>query len=54
LKGLVIEGIPTTIPLHLALARDPAVARADFHTRFLEPWLETDFAASLARSEEVA
>jgi acetyl-CoA carboxylase biotin carboxylase subunit len=54
LKGLVIEGIPTTIPLHLALASDPAVARADFHTRFLEPWLETDFAASLARSEEVA
>jgi acetyl-CoA carboxylase biotin carboxylase subunit len=54
LKGLVIEGIPTTIPLHQALAGDPAVAAADFHTRFLEPWLETDFAEALARSEEVA
>jgi len=53
LSGLVIEGIPTTIALHAALARDPAVARTDFHTRFLEPWLETEFAASIARSQEV-
>ena len=54
LNGLIIEGLPTTIPLHLALARDPSVARTDFHTRFLEPWLETEFAASLAKSQEVA
>jgi acetyl-CoA carboxylase biotin carboxylase subunit len=54
LEGLVIEGIPTTIPLHRALARAPAVAGADFHTRFLEPWLETDLAAALTRSEEIA
>lgn len=54
LRGLVIEGVPTTIPLHLALSRDPSVARTDFHTRFLEPWLDTDFAAALARSEENA
>jgi len=49
LKELVIEGLPTTIPLHLALVRDPSVATTDFHTRFLEPWLETQFAASLAK-----
>ncbi|MDB5522552.1 MAG: D-ala D-ala ligase family protein [Rhizobium sp.] len=54
LQGLIIEGIPTTIPLHLALSRDPSVARAEFHTRFLEPWLETDYAASLAKPEEIA
>jgi acetyl-CoA carboxylase biotin carboxylase subunit len=49
LKELVIEGLPATIPLHLALVRDPSVATTDFHTRFLEPWLETQFAASLAK-----
>jgi acetyl-CoA carboxylase biotin carboxylase subunit len=54
LRGLVIEGVPTTIPLHLALSRDPSVAKTDFHTRFLEPWLKTDFAAALAKSEEKA
>ena len=40
LAGLVIEGVPTTIPLHQALADDEAVARAAFHTRFLESWIE--------------
>ena len=33
------------IPLHLALAADASVAPARFHTRFLEGWLETEFAA---------
>lgn len=40
LDELAVEGLPTTRPLHIALARDPDVARADFHTRWLEPWLE--------------
>jgi acetyl-CoA carboxylase biotin carboxylase subunit len=40
LDELAVEGLPTTRPLHMALARDPEVARADFHTRWLEPWLE--------------
>jgi acetyl-CoA carboxylase biotin carboxylase subunit len=53
LAGLVIEGVPTTVPLHLALARDPRVAEGAFHTRFLEHWLETDFAALSGRVEEV-
>ncbi|MAM13561.1 MAG: acetyl-CoA carboxylase biotin carboxylase subunit [Rhizobiaceae bacterium] len=43
LSGLVIEGLATTIPLHLALCCDEAVADGAFHTRFLEPWLETHF-----------
>jgi acetyl-CoA carboxylase biotin carboxylase subunit len=45
LAGLAIGGLPTTVSLHQALAADPAVANGDFHTRFLEPWLETQFAA---------
>ena len=48
-----IGGLPTTIPLHQALAADPSVASADVHTRFLEPWLETEFQAYCA-SKEVA
>ncbi|MGJ4946171.1 acetyl-CoA carboxylase biotin carboxylase subunit [Bradyrhizobium sp. HKCCYLS1011] len=53
LDQLVISGIPTTIPLHAALARDPSVKDGRTHTRFLEPWLETDF-AQLARARENA
>ncbi|WP_315758064.1 MULTISPECIES: acetyl-CoA carboxylase biotin carboxylase subunit [unclassified Bradyrhizobium] len=53
LDGLVITGIPTTIPLHAALARDTSVTGGRTHTRFLEPWLETDF-AQLARAREDA
>ena len=54
LEGLVIEGISTTIPLHLALATDQSVARGAFDTRFLEHWLETDFAAKAGATAEVA
>jgi acetyl-CoA carboxylase biotin carboxylase subunit len=53
LDRLVITGIPTTIPLHAALARDASVADGRTHTRFLEPWLESDF-AQLARAREDA
>ncbi|UFZ07251.1 acetyl-CoA carboxylase biotin carboxylase subunit [Bradyrhizobium ontarionense] len=53
LDGLVITGIPTTIPLHAALARDASVTDGRTHTRFLEPWLESDF-AQLARAREDA
>ncbi|SCB19019.1 acetyl-CoA carboxylase biotin carboxylase subunit [Rhizobium hainanense] len=54
LSNLTIEGLPTTIPLHLALARDPSVRKGAFHTRFLESWLETDFAAVNGIAAEVA
>ncbi|EKV28949.1 Biotin carboxylase of acetyl-CoA carboxylase [Caenispirillum salinarum AK4] len=39
LKTLCIEGVKTTVPLHAALAADPAVKAGEFHTQFLEPWL---------------
>ena len=53
LDNFEIRGLPTTIPLHRALAADPSVASGDVHTRFLEPWLETEFQAYCA-SKEVA
>ena len=40
LGELEIEGLKTTTPLHQLLATDPEVRRAEFHTRWLEPWLE--------------
>ncbi len=40
--GLRLEGLKTTLPLHAALAREPAVVAGDVHTRFLEPWLEAN------------
>jgi acetyl-CoA carboxylase, biotin carboxylase subunit len=40
LDDLHVEGIKTTKPLHQLLASDPDVQRAQFHTRWLEPWLE--------------
>ncbi|MDH6262591.1 acetyl-CoA carboxylase biotin carboxylase subunit [Bradyrhizobium sp. BR13661] len=46
LAELSVEGLATTKPLHQALARDPDVQAARFHTAWLEPWLETH-AASL-------
>jgi acetyl-CoA carboxylase biotin carboxylase subunit len=54
LTALAIEGVPTTVPLHLALARDASVGTGAFHTRFLEQWLEHDFPALAGRTKEVA
>ena len=54
LENLKIEGVATTVPLHLALARDATVASGDYHTRFLEAWLETEFARLADEKEEVA
>ena len=51
LAELKISGIPTTVPLHRALAADRDVAAGRFHTRFLEDWLETSFAAPLGKKE---
>ncbi|PIF74113.1 biotin carboxylase [Variovorax sp. 54] len=39
LGELQVEGIHTTIPLHRALCEDADVAKAAFHTGFLETWL---------------
>jgi len=54
LDGLTIEGIPTTIPLHLALAEDENVRRGPFDTRFLDQWLQPEFAAKAGATAEVA
>ena len=51
LAELKIVGIPTTVPLHQALAADPEVMAGRFHTRFLEHWLETVFTAPLSKKE---
>ena len=40
LGELEVGGLPTTKPLHQALARDACVQAGQFHTRWLEPWLE--------------
>ena len=49
LRGLVIEGVPTTLALHAALAADAAVASGAIDTRFLEGWLEHVFPAPTKR-----
>ncbi|MEI6096708.1 MAG: acetyl-CoA carboxylase biotin carboxylase subunit [Alphaproteobacteria bacterium] len=40
LAELEVGGLPTTKPLHQALARDAGVQAGQFDTRWLEPWLE--------------
>ena len=40
LGELDVGGLPTTKPLHQALAQDADVLAGAFHTRWLEPWLE--------------
>jgi acetyl-CoA carboxylase biotin carboxylase subunit len=49
LGELQIGGVKTTQPLHLALAADPSVAKAEFHTRWLEGWLESNTAKLAAQ-----
>jgi acetyl-CoA carboxylase biotin carboxylase subunit len=52
LHELEIEGISTTKGLHQALADDPDVASATFHTRWLEGWLERNGARLMDTTEE--
>jgi acetyl-CoA carboxylase biotin carboxylase subunit len=54
LGQLKITGLPTTIALHQALARDGSVAAGEFHTRFLENWLPAHFPTKAAQSKEIA
>ena len=42
LSELQIDGLKTTKPLFQALAADPSVQAGDFHTRWLEGWLEAN------------
>ncbi len=39
LEEFVIEGVPTTIPLHRRLIDEPAFTNGQLHTRFVEEWL---------------
>ncbi|WP_282606155.1 acetyl-CoA carboxylase biotin carboxylase subunit [Pelagibius sp. Alg239-R121] len=39
---LQTDGLKTTTPLFLALAEDEELLRGQVHTRWLEPWLETN------------
>jgi acetyl-CoA carboxylase biotin carboxylase subunit len=45
-----VEGIPTTIPLHRALAAHADVAQHDVHTGWLEAWLADNQIANQAAS----
>jgi len=42
LTELDVGGLKTTKSLHQLLASDESVRKAEFHTRWLEPWLETN------------
>ena len=42
LDELDVQGLSTTKPLHQLLAADENVRKAEFHTRWLEPWLEAN------------
>jgi len=42
LGELEIGGLKTTKPLHLLLAEDVEVRKGEFHTRWLEPWLDAN------------
>ena len=42
LSKLQISGVKTTQPLHQALVVDQDIRNANFHTEFLEPWLERE------------
>jgi acetyl-CoA carboxylase biotin carboxylase subunit len=46
LSGYVLDGIPSTIPFHLALLDSPAFRKSKFNTRWLESNLETVFPAA--------
>ena len=43
LRELDVGGLKTTKPLHELLVTDPSVRKADFHTRWLEGWLDENF-----------
>jgi acetyl-CoA carboxylase biotin carboxylase subunit len=45
LSEFVIEGIKTTIPLHLRLMRDPNFRAGNFTTKFMETFDLTEYPA---------
>ncbi len=54
LEELKVKGIPTTIPLHAALAQDKDVIAGNYDTKFLERWLESTFNSNKSSSREAS
>ncbi|MGI9106642.1 MAG: acetyl-CoA carboxylase biotin carboxylase subunit [Pyrinomonadaceae bacterium] len=50
LEAMVIEGIKTTIPLHLKIMDDPQFQSGDFSTKFLEEFVERNGEAGGAKT----
>jgi acetyl-CoA carboxylase biotin carboxylase subunit len=40
LESMVVEGVKTTIPLHLKILNDPDFIAGNFSTRFMERFLK--------------
>ena len=38
LSAFVVEGVPTTIPMHLAILASPAFRASDYDTRAIPGW----------------
>ena len=53
LDEMTITGLPTVLPFHRAVVRDPAFT-ADSHFGVHTTWIESEFAATLAASDEIA
>jgi acetyl-CoA carboxylase biotin carboxylase subunit len=45
LEAMIVEGIKTTIPLHLKIMNDPQFRAGEFSTKFMERFLENNGAA---------
>ncbi|MEJ2895189.1 acetyl-CoA carboxylase biotin carboxylase subunit [Bordetella avium] len=41
LDEVQLEGLPSTLALHRALVQDTAVLKGDFHTNYLEAWMQS-------------
>jgi acetyl-CoA carboxylase biotin carboxylase subunit len=50
LEAMVVEGIKTTIPLHLRIINDPKFRAGDFSTKFMEDFLSANGARGVARN----
>jgi acetyl-CoA carboxylase biotin carboxylase subunit len=43
LGELVVDGVETTVPLHVALLQEPEIQAGDYTIHWLEQWLERKF-----------
>jgi acetyl-CoA carboxylase biotin carboxylase subunit len=54
LQAMVVEGIRTTIPLHLKIMDDPKFQAGDFSTKFMEEFLSNNGSKSKAKISAVS